>query len=507
MNLIRPEDLDAANAYDSLASWAKMIFPDFETPDYMLRLIDLLERMERGEVRRAIVCMPPRHGKSLLSSIAFPSWWMGRNPGHEVMITSYSASLSEGFSRQARDAIVQHGGPVFDVKVSQDSRSVESWALDGHRGRFHSQGVGGSLTGKGGNLIVVDDAVRGDEEAFSETARANLRNWYSSTLHTRLAAQPPGCLLVVMTRWHEADLVGWLLEQEKEGGEQFEKLILPMVDDSGEHDVFTGKILWESRWPRAAVLAKKRAVSSRVWESLYQQRPSNPEGSTFKQGHLKFYRSRPEKFDRVITSWDMSFKDAKGADFCCGQVWGRIGSMAFLLDEIRKRMGSAEALREVRALKMKWPESRETVIEDKANGPAVVDLLKREITGLIAVTPLGGKEARANACQVYFEAGNIHLPEPAIAPWINDTVAELLAFPNGRFDDRVDAMTQALARLMKGSSGGYFASAIWGNPPAPSAQSFGTADGTGDGYSRPDHSSDYDGPGSRRLGDCSFIGF
>jgi len=171
-----------------------------------------------------------------------------------------------------------------------------------------------------------------------------------------------------------------------------------------------------------------------------------------KRNWWQYYRQTPDRFDEVIQSWDMAFKDTKTADFVVGQVWGRKGADKYLLDQVRDRMDFPATVQAVRSLSAKWPQARNKLVEDKANGPAVIATLKNEIPGLIAVNPEGGKVVRAQAASPDIEAGNVYLPDPSVAPWVHDFIEECAAFPNGANDDQVDAMTQALIRFANKST-------------------------------------------------------
>ncbi|MDQ3095792.1 MAG: phage terminase large subunit, partial [Actinomycetota bacterium] len=217
-------------------------------------------------------------------------------------------------------------------------------------------------------------------------------------------------------------------------------LHLPALNDDGT-------ALWPERFSTAELTETKAEIGSRNWEALYQGRPSPSEGGLLKREWWKFYREAPTVFDRLLTSWDMTFKETKEGSYVVGQVWGQREANYYLLDQMRARMDFPEAVFAVRALAAKWPAVREHVVEDKANGPAVIATLRNKIAGMIPVNPEGGKEARANAVSPMIEAGNVYLPDPLTAPWIHDFIEECAAFPMGANDDQVDAMSQALVRL------------------------------------------------------------
>lgn len=419
---------------------------------HLLLLTETLEKVSNGTLKRLIVTMPPRHGKSEVVSKKYPAWHLGRNPNDEIILASYSIDLSRSFSRIARETL-QGSSNVFNVKLDPNHSTAESWGLQGKRGGLVAAGVGGSITGKGARIAIIDDPIKNAEEANSEVIRQKVWEWYQSTLYTRLT--PDGRIIVVMTRWHEDDLVGRLLEKERQEvddgthtGDRWTVINLPAIAES--NDILNrseGEALWPEYGFNLERLEQiKRDVGSYVFNSLYQQRPSATEGSMFKKTWWRFYDTAPTTFDEMLQSWDMSFKGSDGSDFVVGQVWGRLGANKYLIDQVRGRMDITETINHIQRLTIKYPLARLKLIEDKANGPAVISLLKNSIAGLVAVNPDGGKVARASAILPDLEAGNIYLPKNV--GWIDDFIHEASAFPRGAHDDQVDAMTQAIRRMM-----------------------------------------------------------
>lgn len=407
-------------------------------------LCEKLEAVERGEIKRLIITMPPRHGKSEVATKKFPAWFLGRNPEKEVILSAYGADLAEDFSAIARDTLKLWGPELWGVHLSDGSSSVKKWGIKGYRGGLFAAGVGGAITGRGAHLAIIDDPIKNHAEALSETYRKGIKDWYKTTLRTRLA--PGGAIIVIQTRWHEDDLAGYLLAEAMQDGEQWDVLDLPAIAE--ENDPLgraPGEALWPERFPIEELQATKKTLGSFWWAALYQQRPSPADGGMLKRGWWKFFRQAPSTFDELLISWDFTFKDSKKADFVVGQVWGRAGADKYLLDQVRDRMDFPTTVQAVRNLSAKWPKARAKLVEDKANGPAVIATLKREISGLIPVEPQGSKEARASAVSPDVEAGNVWLPQDA--PWVQDFIEECAAFPNGANDDQVDAMSQALLRF------------------------------------------------------------
>jgi predicted phage terminase large subunit-like protein len=430
----------AERAKRDLARWCRFVDDSYVVAKHHRQLINALERVERGECKRLIVSMPPRHGKSLTSTIRFPAWWLGRNPDKRVIIAAHTASLAYSFSRRCRNEFTQYGPEVFGVRVAEDSSAVDHWSVADRRGGLVAAGVGGPIAGQGADLLVIDDPVKDAEAALSEIQRTNSIEWYRSTARTRL--HPGGAIVVVMTRWHEADLAGALLQDAKSGGEQWEEVVLPMLSGDTE-------ILWPERYSPEEVEGLRRTVGAMWWSALYQQRPAPAEGALFKKEWFKFYRKHelPPKWDEQLLSWDCSFKDSAGSDFVSGQVWGRLGARKFLLERVHARMDAVRTLSEFEAQVARWPEANAKLVEEAANGYAVIQLFRNRIPGLIAVRPEGSKLSRAHAVAPTVEAGDVYLPHPHEAPWVDDFLAELCSFPTAPHDDDVDAMSQALRRL------------------------------------------------------------
>lgn len=298
------------------------------------------------------------------------------------------------------------------------------------------------------NCLIIDDPLKDRAEADSPTIRQKVYDWYTSTLYTRLA--PGGGILIVMTRWHTDDLCGRLLEHMQKGsGDKWDVVEYPAIATKDEPHRKQGEPLHPERYSLAQLLKIKDAVGSRDWEALYQQHPTIDGGTIIKKEWLKFYKILPDSFDTIITSWDMTFKDTNTSDFVVGQVWGRKGADCYLIDQKRGRMSFTETVDAFLEQANTYPKALRKLVEDKANGPAVIDVLKHAVQGIIPIEPDGSKIARAYAVTPMFEAGNIYLPAPEIAPWVNDYTLELLQFPIVAHDDQVDATTQALRDLQQ----------------------------------------------------------
>jgi len=405
------------------------------------RLQDVIE----GRINRLIIEMPPRHGKSMTVTKTFPSFFLGRFPDKRVIEASYGADLAQEFGLSNRRKLEEFGKEIFGVEIAADNKSKTDWGINNREGGMLSAGIGGTITGKGADLMLIDDPIKNQQEADSETYRNRTWGEWQSTLRTRLHAG--AAVIIILTRWHEDDLVGRLLNPEYGDPDEWVILRLPAIceDDNDLVGRAVGDPLWpEGGYDKEWMERTERAVGSRTWSALYQQRPSPAEGSILKRHWWQYYDHRPDRFDEVLQSWDCAFKGTTTSDFVAGQVWGRIGADKYLLDQIHARLDMPGTMLAFRNMFKKWPKSSRILVEDKANGSAVIQMMKHEISGLIPVNPEGGKEARAYAASAEIESGNVYLPTPALCPWVNDFVEECTAFPNGKHDDQVDACTQAL---------------------------------------------------------------
>lgn len=400
-------------------------------------------------------------GKSQRVSRTFPAWLLARNPDLRIAIVSYEMGTARRWGRAIRNDLAEHEDKL-GLRVRQDTSAAHEWQLDGHRGGVYSVGIGGALTGRPVDLCIIDDPLKGRAEAESPVYRERCWDWWTDVARTRFA--PDAAAIVVLTRWHEEDLAGRLLSGPS--AEEWRYVNIPAQAEADDPlGRQPGEYLLSARgrtpddWQ-----STKRDVGARTWTSLYQGRPAPAEGGLFKRQHWAWYTA-PKAYrnpdgtmtahgaDDVIQSWDMAFKDTKSSDFVVGQVWARYGADVYLLDQIRDRLDFPATCRAVRDLTTKWPQAHAKLVEDKANGPAVIAQLQSTVPGLIPITPRDSKYARASAVAPFVEAGNAHLPDPALAPWIGEYGEEMAAFPNGAHDDQVDATTQALQRLLAGQHG------------------------------------------------------
>ena len=441
-----------------------------------------LQAVTEGRIHDLIINVPPGHAKSLLTAVFWPAWvWIDR-PQIRWLFASYAASLSVRDSVKCRrliesDWYQRRWGNRYQISGDQNQKNRFENDRTGYR---IATSVGGSATGERADVVVVDDPHSVDQ-AESECQRRAAVEWFNGTMCTRLNDFTTGHKIVVQQRLHESDVTGDLLAK---GG--FELLCLP-AEFEPERRCVTGigwtdprvepaELLWPEKVSAAQLDALKISLGSYRYAGQFQQRPSPAEGGILKRAWFRFWRPAhidlpavsvrlpdgsviqiqavpiPANFDTMIQSWDMAFKDNVTSDYVVGQVWGAKGADRFLLDQHRARLDMPATKDAVLSLSHRWPKATAKLVEDKANGPAVIQELKHQLEGLIEVTPEGGKIARAHAVSPMVESGNVYLPHPALVPWTDGFLEEAAAFPNGRHDDQVDAMTQALNRLRQTGS-------------------------------------------------------
>ena len=446
-----------------LADFALYTDPLYQMNWHHALLCEYLDRLVAKETRRLLVFMPPRHGKSELVSRKLPAFIFGKNPDAAIIAASYSADLAQSMNRDTQriidddryfelfPATTLSGKSNRSITLKGNYlRNSDMFEIVGHRGSYRGAGVGGGITGMGGDYIIIDDPIKNREEANSATYREKLWNWYTSTLYTR--QEKDAAILVTLTRWHEDDLAGRLIEAARlPDGEKWEVLCLPALKEDGDNaaDIRAiGDPLWEDKYDCQSLAQIKATVGSYEWNALYQQRPAPQEGAMFKREWWQRWCVIPGDLFDFVQSWDCTFKDKNTSDYVVGQVWARSKknpANRYLLDQVRARMTFTETVQAIRDLSAKWPKTTRKLIEDKANGTAVIDVLKKEIPGLVPVEPMGGKVVRAHAVTAVVEAGNVYIPDATIASWVFDFVEELASFPSATHDDQVDAMTQANA--------------------------------------------------------------
>jgi predicted phage terminase large subunit-like protein len=411
-----------------------------------------------GKIRRLIINLPPRHLKSHLTSVAFPAWCLGRKPSVQMLCVSYAQELADKLSRDCRRIVASDWyRRVFPTRLSPQRQAVPEFETTAQGCRIASS-VGGVLTGRGADIIVIDDPLK-PEEALSEAHRRSINEWFDHTLYSRLNDKQQGAIVLIMHRLHEDDLTGHVLAQE-----DWEIVRLPAIAEDDETIVVDdllgrrcyrrrcGEALHPAREPLAMLEQIRRTIGEYNFAGQYQQMPAPLGGGLVKA--VWFKRYRPEEapqFENVVQSWDTANKASELSDFSVCTSWGIAGKNLYLLDVLRRRMEYPDLKRAVRGQYERWRPSV-VLIEDKASGTQLIQELIAE--GLHAVTrsqPQSDKIMRMHAQTAMIENGFVYIPETA--PWLAQYLHELTGFPNGRHDDQVDSTAQMLDWFKRAGSG------------------------------------------------------
>lgn len=444
---------------------ARALTPGVSKQTPALQLIDdFLMRAYNTPNFRGIISMPPQNGKSERASKMFPAWVLSQNPETRIVIASYQHQIAERITSELRTAIKNNGEAGGLVIGGKDTES--EWRLRGHRGGVLAASVGGSLTSRSADLLIIDDPVKGFEEAMSETYQKRAWRWWTGTARTRV--QNGAAVIVILTRWHDNDLAGQLMRANP-GGWEFLRIPAqadhrpekgetdPLGREPGEYMQSVQEFDTES-WEQV-----KREVGPKTWASLYQGTPSPDEGGIFpatwarygqpmwieNQDGVRHVPGVGRLDHELVQSWDFTFSDTKNSDFVVGQIWLRVGSQAYLLDMVRERMNFPRMQDAVKEMSAKWPQAQTTFIEDKAAGPMVRSSLHTELkNAFIPINPTESKVARANAVSPFAFSGNIVLPTAELLPNVGEMLEELKLFPASSHDDSVDALTQAVGQLL-----------------------------------------------------------
>lgn len=433
----------------SLLRFAHFTRPYYKANWHHRALCDKLDAFAEGKIKKLMVFAPPRSGKSELVSRCLPAYLLGRNPDARVAAASYAADLARLMGRAVQRSMDEapykllfpatqlEGSNIRTVADGRYLRNSDEFEVVGKKGGYVCRGIGGGLTGRGFDFGIIDDPVKDASEAWSEVVRNAVWEWYTQVFLTRQEAN--ASILLTMTRWHEDDLAGRILNSDD--GKNWE-----LVKFQALNQAYEGGTLWPEKYDLAWMEGQKKALGSRSFESLYQQEPRVGDGGIWRTGWFKQWRALPGDLTNYTQSWDFAAKDTKDGSYNVGQVWAERGPDKYLLDQVRFRGGMNDALTMFKALCNKWPQCRAKLIEDKANGSPILNMLEQEIGGLIATNPgVRGKAERAQAVAPFIEAGNVWVP--AESNWLSDFLSEIEAFPNGAHDDQVDTASQALERL------------------------------------------------------------
>jgi len=428
----------------SPAEWAYIVSAGQWLPAKHLRIINTkLMEIAGGELTRLAVFLPPRHGKSELLSKYFPAWYLGHNPRERVILTSYESTFATSWGRKCRDLILRYGKSHFPDKIelSPDRSSASDWEIKGHGGGMITTGAGGAITGRGANLLIIDDPHKNAEEANSRTQRDNIWDWYTSTALTRL--EPGGALILIQTRWHEDDLAGHILREARaEGGEQWEVISLPALAEPGDPlGRAPGQPLWPERFPVDELQKIKRVLGAYWWNALYQQRPVPPGGEVFKREWFHIVKDWP-RAGKKVRFWDQA-GTADGGDYTAGAFLCLHEGRLYIVDMVRGQWSPHNVVENVKLTAALDGKEIPIRIEQEGGSSGKQTIHTYVTSHLIGydargIKPLLSKELRANPVSALAQAGNLFLVE---GPWNKAFIDEFTMFPRGENDDQVDAVS------------------------------------------------------------------
>jgi predicted phage terminase large subunit-like protein len=427
---------------------------DFKPALHIEAIATKLEACRKGLIRRLVINLPPRHLKSHTASIAYVAWLLGHHPAAQIICASYGQDLADKLARDCRTVMSSSWyQELFPTRLL--GRGAVSDFITTQQGGRMSTSVGGMLTGRGADVIIIDDPLKPDE-ALSETQRTAVNDWYQNTLLSRLNDKETGCIIIIMQRLHQDDLVGHVTEREK-----WEVLSFPAIAE--EYTVHTiesalgnrlfarnpGDILHPQRESKETLAKIRKNIGEYNFVSQYQQTPTPPGGAMVKLDWLRFHEphEKPERFLRIVQSWDTANKAGELNDYSVCTTWGVDGKRRFLLHVLRKKMNYPDLKRTVIELAKEY-NATNVLIEDKASGIQLIQELERELYSTVtAYKPPTGtdKIMRLHAQTDLFENGLIYLPKDA--SWLQDYILELTGFPGTRHDDQVDSTAQALDHM------------------------------------------------------------
>jgi predicted phage terminase large subunit-like protein len=427
-------------------SFVKSVWPDFVEGKHHKKISEQFNRLAEGKINRLIINMPPRHTKSEFASFLLPAWMIGKNPKLKIIQTTHTTELAVRFGRKAKHLIDSPDyKKYFKTTLREDSQAAGRWETE-QGGEYFAAGVGSAITGRGADLLIIDDP-HSEQDAMNPEALERAYEWYTSGPRQRL--QPGGKIVVVMTRWSLKDLTGALVGAQKGiKSDQWEMIQFPAI-------LPTNKPVWPEYWKLSELESVKASLSIQKWNAQWMQNPTSEEGSIIKrEWWRKWDKDYIPDLEHVIQSYDTAFLKKESADYSAITTWGVFyptedsGPNLILLDSLKKRLEFPELRREALQQYYYWrPDS--VVVESKASGlPLTFELRKMGIP-VINFTPSKGndKHSRVNAVAPLFESGQIWAPE---ADFAEEVIEECAAFPFGDHDDLVDSMTQALMRFRQG---------------------------------------------------------
>ena len=442
------------NAQNNFLDFVHTVWPNFIDGAHHKRMAKAFERVAKGEVKRLIINMPPRHTKSEFASYLLPAWFLGKYPQKKVIQTSHTAELAVGFGRKVRNLVDSdiYKSIFPGVGLQADSKAAGRWATN-FGGDYFAIGIGGAVTGKGADILIIDDPHSEQEAALSETNPEiydKTYEWYTSGPRQRL--QPGGAIVVVMTRWSKKDLTGQVIKSAMQrSGEEWEVIEFPAILPSGNP-------LWPQFWSLKELEALREELPSGKWMAQYMQAPTSDVSAIIKREWWKYWEEdRPPSCEFVIQSWDTAFLKTQRADFSACTTWGvfykdddtgRPQANIILLNSFKERMEFPRLKQKAMEEYKDW-EPDSLIVEAKASGSPLIFELRAMGIPVQDFTPSKGNDkiSRLNSIADIFASGRVWVPQTR---WAEELVEEVASFPSGEHDDLVDSMTGAIMRFRKG---------------------------------------------------------
>lgn len=434
---------------------------NWEPARHLHYLSQVLFDLAIRRVRRVIVNMPPQHGKSELCSRYFPAWYLSGFPNHRIVLTSYESRYAKSWGRKARDT-VKGAGDVLGVRIDPEVSAAGEWDLRGYNGGMFSVGMGGAITGRAANCLIIDDFIKNSEEAMSPTIRNKHWDWYRSVAKTRMS--PDGVILIVATRWHEDDLIGRILDSDEDNEWHVIKLqgIAKPGDPLGREP---GEALWPERYGRDFMLEQQRDLLTYWYSSLYDQDPQPESGMMVQRSHFRYFRDAGSHFvltmpgasqKRVMADrcrWfqtcDTAQKDGEENDYTVVSTFVACPDGELLVyDVFREKIVVPKQYQNLENQRMRYPELSFQAVEEKNAGVGIIQQGRLEGNPFRVLKARGSKKTRFTSASIFYENGSIYHRRGA--PWLTDLEDEVLKFPNAKHDDIADTIAYGAILMQNG---------------------------------------------------------
>ena len=434
---------------EDFLTYVRKVWPEFIAGAHHRMVAKKFEDIANGKIKRLIINMPPRHTKSEFASYLFPSWVIGRAPKTKIIQTTHTAELAVSFGRKVRNLLdtSEYKSVFDDVGLQADSTAAGRWSTN-HGGEYFAAGVGGAITGRGADLLIIDDP-HSEQDALSETALEQAYEWYTSGPRQRL--QPGGAIVIVMTRWSLKDLTSKVLKAQgyAENADQWEVIEFPALMPSGQS-------CWPEFWKKEELEGVKASLSVAKWNAQWQQNPTSEEGAIIKKEWWQRWKEdEVPELEYVIQSYDTAFSRRETADYSAITTWGVFspkhgGPPHLILLDAKKGRWDFPELKNQALKQYNFWEPETVIVEAKASGTPLTQELRQVGIPVVNFTPSKGndKVTRVHSVSPLFESGMIWAPDER---WADEVIDECAAFPHGEYDDLVDSTTQALMRYRQGN--------------------------------------------------------